>query len=71
MIRDELLEHLAMLPPDADVVVDIGGAEEDIVSVEGVSYRTDGNSIALRPHPADLRDAFAARGVAASGWVRG
>jgi len=61
MERDELLKHLVMLPSDADVVVDIGQIQVDIVDIVGICYRGERNSIALRPHPEDLRDAFAAR----------
>lgn len=60
MIRDELLGQLAALPPGADIVVDLGRTEEDIVAIEGLSYHDESNSITLKPHPNDLRDVFAA-----------
>ncbi|MDT4990610.1 MAG: hypothetical protein QOH97_502 [Actinoplanes sp.] len=69
MIRDELLAQLANLPPDADVVVDVGAVEQDIVMIEGLTYRSECNSIQLKPHAGDLRDVFAARRPADPGPV--
>jgi len=60
MMRDELLRRLVMLPPDADVFVDIGRSKVEIVEIIGISFTADHNSIALKPHPGDLRDALAA-----------
>jgi hypothetical protein len=60
MRRDELLKRLVMLPPDTDVVVDIGRIEIDIVDIVGLTYPGERSTIALSLHPNDLRDAFAA-----------
>lgn len=61
MKRDELLKRLAQLPPDTDVLVDIGEGEVDIAEIvdleEGVAER----SVAILLHPGDLRDALSHR----------
>lgn len=65
MTRDELVRQLVMLPSDADVVVDLGRIEVDIVEVVGLTFPGERNNIALKPHPDDLRDAMFARECAA------
>jgi hypothetical protein len=64
MLRDELLKHLVLLPPDADIVIEVGRTEVDVMEIESVSYPTERHSIALRPYPADLRDAITAQAAA-------
>ena len=49
MTRDELVRHLVMLPPDAEVVV-------DILEIVGLTFPGERSNIALKPHPDDLRD---------------
>lgn len=61
MMRDELVRHLVALPPDAEVVVDIGRIEVDIVEVVGITFPGERGNIALKPHSDDLRDALSAR----------
>lgn len=63
MHRDDLLRRLVMLPSDADVVIDIGRVQVDVVDVVGIEYGAERNNIALKPHPDDLRDALVARTV--------
>jgi hypothetical protein len=64
MMRDELVRHLVMLPPDADVVVDIGRIEVDILEIMGITFPGERGTIALKPYPGDLRDALVAEGSA-------
>jgi hypothetical protein len=52
-MRDELLQRIAALPPEADVGVQIGDDHLDIADL--VTWG-DGNFIALKCHPNDLRD---------------
>jgi len=66
MMRDELVRHLVMLPPDAEVVVDIGRIEVDIVEIVGITFPGERGNIALKPHPEDLLDALVARQCALS-----
>jgi hypothetical protein len=61
MLRDELLRLLVMLPADAEVVIDIGRIQVEVVDIAGVRYRGEREVIALQPHPDDLRDALAAQ----------
>jgi len=60
MMRDELLRYLGTLPPDTDVLVDVGRVEIDIVDILGVNHPTERNTVTLSLHPGDLDDAFAA-----------
>jgi hypothetical protein len=61
MLRDELLRHLVMLPADAEVVIDVGRIQVEVVDIAGIQYRGEREVIALKPHPDDLRDALAAQ----------
>jgi hypothetical protein len=61
MLRDELMRHLVMLPADAEVVIDVGRIQVEVVDVAGIQYRGEREVIALKPHPDDLRDALAAQ----------
>ena len=61
MTRDELVRHLVTLPPDAEVVVDIGRIDVDILEIVGLTFPGERSTIALKPHPDDLRDALFAR----------
>jgi hypothetical protein len=67
MMRDELVRHLVMLPPDAEVVVDIGRVEVDILEIVGITFPGERGNIALKPHPDDLRDALVARELSRRG----
>ena len=60
MVRDEMVRQLVMLPPDAEVVVDIGRIEVDIVEIVGMTYPGERSNIALKPEPDDLYDALVA-----------
>jgi hypothetical protein len=61
MDRDELLGHLVMLPADAEVVIDVGRIQVEVVDIAGIQYRSEREVIALKPHPHDMRDALAAQ----------
>lgn len=65
MLRDELLRHLVMLPADAEVVIDVGRIQVEVVDIAGIQYRGEREVIALKPHPDDLRDALTAQRQAA------
>lgn len=67
MKRDELVRHLVMLPPDAEVVVDIGRVEVDILEIVGITFPGERGNISLKPYPDDLRDALVAHGCAVNG----
>lgn len=58
MMRDELLQRIAALPPDCDVGVQIG---DDHLDIADVIPWGDGAFGALRCHSSDVRDMLLAR----------
>jgi hypothetical protein len=62
MMRDELLRHLIALPPEADIVMEIGKVH---IEIAGLVYRGDRANTTLLPHLADLRDALVEWGIPA------
>ncbi|MEV8504651.1 hypothetical protein AB0368_07460 [Actinoplanes sp. NPDC051475] len=62
MMRDDLVEQLAALPPDTDIGIRIG---EDHVDIADLVPWGDGGFVALVCSPADLRDVLLDRTPAA------
>jgi len=62
MKRDELLAHLASLPADTDIGVQLGKAKLDISEVTAWG---EGAFVALECHEGDLRDVLTEWGIPA------
>ena len=58
MMREELISHLIKLPPDAEVVVQLGRILVDIL---GADYVGERDSIVLILEPDDVSDVLAHR----------
>jgi len=63
MMRDDLLNQISALPPDADIGIQIGDDHLDIADV--VPWGDDGFA-ALKCHSGDLRDVLTEWGLPAN-----
>jgi hypothetical protein len=60
MTRDDLLQQISNLPPDADIGIDVGGEHVDIV---GLAPAAEGGLVVLQCHLPDVLDMLAEWGI--------
>jgi hypothetical protein len=59
MMVSELLPQLAALPPDTELLVEIGGEKPNSVAVAGLDYpNAEGHHVCFQLDPDDLPDAL-------------